>query len=747
MKTQNNMTKNRKISNGVKSRKFYIWLISLAAVLAVYLLYSWLSETPQIKIDTAAETVADSNFGDFDSEIGMVGDVGVGTVKVAKFITLNKDKSIDREFGFEKLLHEIGDEWEIEKPYMNVFRRGFKCHLTADKGKVQIEDAFGRPSPKDATLTGNVVIHILPENSSDIKESFIYLDDIVFISEKSQFSTAGPVKFVSENAQMLGTGMELVYNDELNRLEFLRIVHLETLRLKTSEAALFSSGQTRQTPVGRSVGTSGRAQTEPHAEPVASDIPQKAKTSPTVSQKVVEQTTGENYRCIFSKNVVIDGPEQLIFADQVSINDIFFSSAPSEKSGKADTGGADSVKSQDVTEETVGTDRIETHDVNAAKQAQPYKSPQDSADIIVTCDNGILVTPMDSPLRPDAVVIGAKAAGGFTDANGRPTFVAQRIDYTESTGDTIASGPSELTFYADDVIGNETKQTAVPVKVTAREKVTFLPASNQVVFEGDCLCTMLREDPNVQQKYTLSAPKLTVNLSRDKSGSDTNIEHLTASGGPVQLDTSKWAAEVLLGFTKLKCRRFDYDSGRQMFLATGPDGIIAADNSKIAEPEKEVGRFSLQRPSYAVVRDFETLKYSLEANRIIADAGRGQILIDYFPITKGQHAEQVSATAGLIEALLYEAAPGRTELSTLRATGGVTYQEQGKKKKWGKSKDIQFVGSEMFYDADKSLITAWGDELQPCLLNGALVDAIKYDLKTGKIKTKITGPGMLQMRR
>ncbi|MBA7665427.1 hypothetical protein ES703_73497 [subsurface metagenome] len=708
-------------------------------MLTVYLLYSRLSKTPQIKFDTAAETVADSSFGDFDSEIGMVGDVGVGTVRVAKFITLNKDKSVDREFGFEKLLHEIGNEWEIEKPYMNVFRRGFKCHLTADKGKVQIEDALGRPSPKDATLTGNVVIHILPENSSNIKESFIYLDDIVFISEKSQFSTAGPVKFVSENTQMLGTGMELVYNDELNRLEFLRIVHLETLRLKTSEAALFSSGQTDAI---------SPAQAEQPTEPIAADVPQEAKTSPTVSQKVVEQTTGENYRCIFSRNVVIDSPGQLILADQVSINDIFFSSAPSEKSGKADTGGADSVKSQDVTEETVGTDRIETHDVNAAKQAQPYKSPQDSADIIVTCDNGILVTPMDSPLRPDAVVIGAKAAGGFTDANGRPTFVAQRIDYTESTGDTIASGPSELTFYVDDVIGNEAKQTAVPVKVTAREKVTFLPASNQVVFEGDCLCTMLREDPNVQQKYTLSAPKLTVNLSRDKSGSDTNIEHLTAGGGPVQLDTSKWAEEELLGFTKLKCRRFDYDSGRQMFLATGPDGIIAVDNSKIAQPKRKVSRFSLQRPSYAVVRDFETLKYSLEANRIIADAGRGQILIDYFPITKGRHAEQVSATAGLIEALLYEAAPGRTELSALRATGGVTYEEQSdSKNKKRKGKDVQFVGSEMFYDADKSLITAWGDELQPCLLNGALVDAIKYDLKTGKIKTKITGPGMLQMRR
>jgi len=720
---------------GFKSRKLHIWLISMAAVLAVFLLYSRLSKTPRIKIETAADSVADSNFGDFDSEIGMVGDVGVGTVRVAKFTTLNKDKSVDREFGFEKILHAEGDEWEIEKPYMNVFRRNFKCYITADEGKVRVEEAVGKVTPKDATLAGNVVVHILPTNSSDIKESFIYLDDIIFDSEKSQFSTGGAVKFVSENAQMLGAGMELVYNDELNRLEFLRIIHLESLRLRpSSKRSLFSSAKTD---------AAGPAQPEQPTEPAAVDVPQKAKAAPTATRQASEQKSGEYYRAVFSKNVVIDSPEQLIFADQVSISDIFFSDAASEKSVRADTGGADSVKSQDVTEETIGTNSIETHNVTVAMQGQPYKSPQDLADIIVTCDGGILVTPMDSLLKPNAAVIGAKPACSFTDANGRPTFVAQKIDYNELTGDIIASGPSELTFYVNDVIGNETKRTDVPVKVTAQEKATFLQAPNQVVFEGDCLCTMLREDPTSRQKYTLSAQKLTVNLSRDKSDSDTNIEHLTATGGVVQLDTSKWGEQVLLGFTKLKCRRFDYDAAQQMFLATGPDGIIAVDNSKVAEPEKKVGRFSLQRPSYAVVRDFETLRYSLENNRIIADAGHEQILIDYFPVIKGKQDQQTSATANHIEVILYETTGGQTELSTLSAKGGITYEEQREKK----GKTVQFVGSEMFYDADKSIITAWGDALQPCLLDGALVAGIEYNLKTGRIKTGISGPGMLQMRR
>jgi hypothetical protein len=148
-----------------------------------------------------------------------------------------------------------------------------------------------------------------------------------------------------------------------------------------------------------------------------------------------------------------------------------------------------------------------------------------------------------------------------------------------------------------------------------------------------------------------------------------------------------------------------------------------------------------------VVRDFETLKYFSEANRIITDAKRQQILIDYVPIVQGQYGQQITATAGHIEANLTEIAGGRNELSTLSATSGVTYEEEAKEKKWGKGKAVEFVGSGFFYDVEKSTITAWGDELQPCLLNGALAPGIEYNLKTGRIKTKITGPGILQMRR
>jgi hypothetical protein len=716
-----------------RSRKFYVTLISLGGVFVIFLLYSRISETPQIEVDTGAEfpgVVVDSNAGDFGSKIGKVGDVSIGTVQVARFTDFNKNKKVEREFGFEKLLGKEGSEWEIEKPYMNIFRRNFKCYITADKGEVRVETTAGNTGPKDATFTGNVIIHILPENSSDIKESFIYLDDVVFISEKSQFSTAGPVKFVSENAQMFGRGLEIVYNNALDRLEFLRMIHLETLRLKRSKAALFGPVKTE---VDGPIAVGVQPKTPLPDELTTAEVHQKAMEIPATGREAVGQSDGEGYRCVFGKNVVINTPEQLVFADEVSISNI------SSKSGK----------SEQVKSDVVDTNEPEKHDEAVTKQSEPNESAEQFFDIVVTCDNGIVVTPMDSPvlhtgsakIESEKAVTDDRYPKSVADSNGRTVLVAEKIDYRVPTGYTVASGPAELTFGVDDVIDTKPNGQAVPVKLTARKKIVFLPTLNQVVFEGDCLCTMLREYPDSQQEYTLSAPKLTFDLSREKNLA-ADIKHLTADGGVVQFATVKKAEGKLLGFTKLRCFKFDYDTVQQLFLAS--KGVMAVDNSRISEPDTKVGRFSLQRPCWAIVDGFDTLKYFLKANRVVADAESQRIFIDYIPIVEGQYGQKVTASAGHIEANLIETVGGRTEISTLNATGGVSYDEEAREKKWGKSKKIEFMGSEFFYDVNKSMITAWGDDFQPCFLNGSLVEGIEYNLKTEKLKVGEIIGGVLQ---
>jgi len=697
----------------LKLRTIIIGLVSLGGLLVVYLLYSGISQTPQMDIGQAGRSTESADQSDadhFDSELGKIGDVGVGAVKKFEYLHRNQNGGVDRRFGFRELLHQSKGQWETDKPYMEVLLP-VKCNVTADRARVQVEDAAGGLSIKDAIFTGNVVMHILPGEDSDIKESFIYLDDIAFDSKKSQFSTPGPVRFVCEDGQMLGRGLELIYNEALKRVEFFRIVDLDSFRMKSSPTALFA----RSPPV--------------NTGPNGSNSPG--------SPRQADRKQGEYYRCMFCENVVVDSPEHLVLArDKISINNIFWSAAAGKKAAEAPPGDANDVK---PVENPVTTD------------TEPNRPPTESGQIVITCDGGIIIAPMSSDraaagseeLSSEPAKGERKLPADFNDAADRPTTVAQRIDYDVSTGDTILGGPVELDFYADmnDLVRAEAGKKILPVQVTAQKEARFAAASKQVVLQGDCVATMLLEDPNVQQKYTLSSETFTIDLLDDMASESRlragNIRHLTTDGGVVRLSILKTAGQELLGGVELKCRRIDYDAAQQVFVAAGP-GILVVDNSQVSEPSPKPGGFSLRKRCYAFLQFFDTLKYYMKANRVVADAKPPDTLqIDYFPVVKDQYGQHAVATAAHVEFNLVESADRRNELSTLTASGAVTYEDE----------DNQFAGGDLFYDREKSQLLLKGDEFAPCYFNGALVQSILYDLKTGKVQAPLAAPGAVQIKR
>ncbi len=91
----------------LKSRKSFVWLVSFSAVLIAYVLYLQLSERPPIEISSPVETTDETV--EFDKKVGIVGDVGIGEVKMARFPHYNEQQQIDRETGFEKVRHKQGD--------------------------------------------------------------------------------------------------------------------------------------------------------------------------------------------------------------------------------------------------------------------------------------------------------------------------------------------------------------------------------------------------------------------------------------------------------------------------------------------------------------------------------------------------------------------------------------------------------------------------------------------------------------
>jgi hypothetical protein len=344
--------------------------------------------------------------------------------------------------------------------------------------------------------------------------------------------------------------------------------------------------------------------------------------------------------------------------------------------------------------------------------------------------------------------------------------------------DITFAGPAEFSFYMDPAAPdsnpglsgedanhpvadapkllrpNEAKGELIPVTIHARKRAHYSAPLNQMAFEGDCRCTMVREDSNVVEEYMLLSERMTIDLAKDANdrtfGPAAGIEHLTATGEIVRLATTRTAkaggafANViedadgsgLLGGVELKCRQFDYDAVQQLFWATGP-GIIKLTNMIPADPNEPARPFSLRDPSWAIISGFDTLNYSLLTNRIVANAAPQEKLgIIYLPMTDNKDAGEVSAEASHVEAFLRETTDGKMELATLKATGGILYEDD---------RGHIFIGSELFYDHTISVVKVKGDEEQPCFYNGNLVDKITYDVNADKVKCDVVGPGSIQV--
>jgi hypothetical protein len=346
-------------------------------------------------------------------------------------------------------------------------------------------------------------------------------------------------------------------------------------------------------------------------------------------------------------------------------------------------------------------------------------------------------------------------------------FNTPQLEYKALTDEIIATGLSRLNFYTNDLTALQNDR--VPVEITANEVTKFTLADNRIVFSGDTRCIKNSSESEINKKYVLTAPRLTVDLASSDISffgtSTTDVKHLTADGGIVQLTAARSRAQQRLGFVKLKGFSFEYDAVERIFQATGP-GILIMDNTtadsadqltkydsqqllslaapdKINQPEprksagQEFDTFSLKKQCYAFIQNFDALNYYFMTNRVVAVAKNTSVLISYVPVIKGRYGDKVELTCDRVAADLAKTPRGNTELLRLLATGSVTYADA----------DNQFVGGRMFYSGERSFIKANADEIQSCLLNGTLVDSIEYDLRSGKINAKIKGPGALQVKR
>lgn len=335
----------------------------------------------------------------------------------SRYINLDPvTKEVKRVFGFSRLLNpgSQSSRWQVEKPYIIFYESSFQCRVDADNGLFQVENAGSSASPRDGQLDGNVVIHLMPNPGSSLAETYLLLEDLLFSSERTELSTDGPVRMVSSQAELLGRGLVLLFNAQDGQVEYLHILDLESLRIKNFVGA-DKKTQTLTTPV---------------EEPNASKEVAAAAATPekTTEPKIPEDPSDAGnknplYQCIIDNNVMIRYGVQIVVAgaDQVNIQNIARPKKdepePANESNlppSSPTMAAEAPKT--TTPPTAPTQQMEAPVPAAFAKSGPS---DDSRDVIVTCDGGIVFQPMptaEAAPSPTAMAV---------EMNGTPLRIEQ----------------------------------------------------------------------------------------------------------------------------------------------------------------------------------------------------------------------------------------------------------------------------------------------------------------------------------
>lgn len=775
-----------------------VWLITVGAVLLIYILYTLLVGSPEIRIDQDQGPAVDIEVPQFGAQTG---ETKVGNVEKARFTVLDEEtKKLKRVFGFDKLLNpdQVDEKWKLERPYMDIYDDKFLCKITSLRGVVQVETIAGKYTPTNAELYDDVQIKIHPIGDSKMVESTIYLDTLIYNSERSEYSTDGPVRIVSEEGTLEGKGLLLIYNNELTRIEFLRIFELDFLKLKNISKMSSPAEAPPESPAPKPVQTSAAVEVKPQI-PSDEPKPKPIKTAtpdvqPATTAPLAEETEKPDlYKCQFDKEVVIEYGAEFVAtgAKYIAINNILWSDSSEDK--KADEAPVVTEEVPSVTDEAPAVTVAPKSSPSITQTQTPSQpkpqvkkpdvpkepsAPQSSTEVVVTCRGGLVLRPKDSLIGTNVTAgfvrtgLRGEAGSAFNpnavDEEDKPDlyakytsrltldpdltedfdfttppslFCADSIDYDMTTGNAVAAGPVNFKFYPEVDSTEEFSVGPVPSLITADENTEFFADENRtvnrIVFNGNVIGARNTLTPSYLQKNRFFGQQLIVDLKPARDSSGTDIEHVTVKEGKVKLVSKRMVHDLTINHVQLTCTQLDYSVDDDLVIATGP-GDIQINNEHAPAMEKDTGsKLSLKKPCFALVYGYDKLKWFISQNRITADGKANSVNISYLPIVDGERGKIVRVSTSHLQADFIETISGQTELATLNTTGGIHYEEQG---------GMEFIGDKLFFNVADSMMTISGSEERLCYVNGALVPGIQYNLETGKVKTKLsTSPGIISL--
>jgi hypothetical protein len=382
-------------------RKAIIILTALAAAALAYWGYIRLSGTATLD-PPASHSAHELELPATSDSAQRVGETVLHGAEQTNYITRDPaTRQISRVFGFSRLKNPGAQSayWEVDKPHLIFYEPSYQCRIDADNGLIQTERIGTSISPRDGRLDGNVVIRIRPQPGSRMAETTILMDDVMFSSERTEFSTDGPVQVISSQIELSGRGLVLLINAIDGQVDYLHILDLESLRLRDFVQAepKQPAAETQLPP--ETPARQAQAETSPRAaaetEKTAAPSAAAPAPEPNIEQQEIRQR--RLYQCVIEDNVMIRYGDQLVVAgaDQVNIQNILFAQQPQE------------------TESSAKADPIPAVPQNASKVASAAPVPKDAAakplapqtvvekpdpaaaardesrDVVVTC-NGVL---------------------------------------------------------------------------------------------------------------------------------------------------------------------------------------------------------------------------------------------------------------------------------------------------------------------------------------------------------------------
>ena len=120
-------------------RKIILFVIALVVGIGAYFAYQLVTKPPAIEVGggyTVVKTEKPAQI--LDDSQGSIGDTVIGQTEVSEFNLLDADGNLKSRFGFDKLVHSEGTEWELEKPYVDMYDPKYTCRVRAKGGLINI---------------------------------------------------------------------------------------------------------------------------------------------------------------------------------------------------------------------------------------------------------------------------------------------------------------------------------------------------------------------------------------------------------------------------------------------------------------------------------------------------------------------------------------------------------------------------------------------------------------------------------